>query len=180
MWIIRPNVWFTSHYGGVGYLLGGVEEGCEREIPPGRGFPSAKAGPPSGNGRGPRRNITNPCSTGWYLSVFGGRQTPICRPQQLDADPPRNHWSGTRKQAAFAFKLARERTGFTNPTYQRKGSRDDLMTRPEFVIAFAEARTRIGKMDLRYVEETDELRQCLLEVYVSIVLGTPYNRWDTT
>ena len=92
----------------------------------------------------------------------------------------RNHWSGTHKQAAFAFKLAREKTGFLNPTYQQTGSRDDLMTRPQFVTAFGEERNRIGNMDLRYVEEVDELRQCLLEEYVSVALDTAYDRWDTT
>ena len=54
------------------------------------------------------------------------------------------------------------------------------MTRVEFVAAFQQARIRIGNMPLRYVEEGDPLRQCLLEVYVSVVLGTPYNRWNTT
>jgi len=34
-------------------------------------------------------------------------------------------------------------------------------------------------MDVRYVEETDPLRQALLEIYVSIVLKTPYNDFDT-
>lgn len=92
----------------------------------------------------------------------------------------RNHCSGSHKQAAFAFKLAREETGLTNATYQRVGSRDDLMTKVEFVAAFQQAQARIRNMDLRYVEETDALRQCLLEVYVSVALATPYNRWNTT
>jgi hypothetical protein len=34
-------------------------------------------------------------------------------------------------------------------------------------------------MDVRYVEETDPLRQALLEIYVSIILKTPYNDFDT-
>jgi hypothetical protein len=92
----------------------------------------------------------------------------------------RNHYRGTHKQAAFAFKLAREATGVTNPTYQQVGSRDDLMTKDEFIAAFQQARIRIGNMSLRYVEEADPLRQCLLEVYVSVVLGSSYNRWNTT
>jgi hypothetical protein len=32
---------------------------------------------------------------------------------------------------------------------------------------------------MRYVEETDPLRQALLEIYVSIVLATPYNDVNT-
>jgi hypothetical protein len=30
-------------------------------------------------------------------------------------------------------------------------------------------------MDVRYVEETDPQRQALLEIYVAVVLETPYN-----
>ena len=34
-------------------------------------------------------------------------------------------------------------------------------------------------MQVLYVEETDPLRQALLEIYVSIVLATPYNDFNT-
>jgi hypothetical protein len=33
-------------------------------------------------------------------------------------------------------------------------------------------------MDLRFVEESDPVRQTLLEVYVAVVLATPYNDFD--
>jgi len=34
-------------------------------------------------------------------------------------------------------------------------------------------------MELGYVEEVDALRQTLLEIYVAVVLKTPYNDFDT-
>jgi hypothetical protein len=34
-------------------------------------------------------------------------------------------------------------------------------------------------MDFRFVSEPDPTRQCLLEVYVSVVHSTPYNDFDT-
>ncbi len=34
-------------------------------------------------------------------------------------------------------------------------------------------------MDLRFIEEQDQLRQALLEIYVSAVLKTPYNDFET-
>jgi hypothetical protein len=34
-------------------------------------------------------------------------------------------------------------------------------------------------MELRYIEENNPLRQALLEIYVSFVLKTPYNDFDT-
>ena len=34
-------------------------------------------------------------------------------------------------------------------------------------------------MQVRYVEEIDPLRQALLEIYVAVVLKTPYNDFNT-
>jgi predicted GIY-YIG superfamily endonuclease len=82
-------------------------------------------------------------------------------------------------QAVFAFKLAREATGLTVAAYSVKGSRKALSVLPHFAEAFTQAKTRVRGMDLRFVEETDPLRQALLEIYISIVLGTKYNDFDT-
>jgi hypothetical protein len=79
----------------------------------------------------------------------------------------------------FAFRLAREITGKLVASYTAEGSRAALVLLPEFDTAFTSAKQRIRKMDLRYVEETDPLRQALLEIYVSIVLKTPYNDFNT-
>jgi len=48
-----------------------------------------------------------------------------------------------------------------------------------FVSAFTAAKARIRSMDLRFVEESDPVRQALLEIYASVVLATPYNDFDT-
>jgi hypothetical protein len=86
----------------------------------------------------------------------------------------------TQRMAAFAFRLAREATGNFRASYKKgKGSRADLMENPAFVNAFTMAKARIRDMDLRFVEETDPVRQTLLEVYVAVVLATPYNDFDT-
>ena len=47
-----------------------------------------------------------------------------------------------------------------------------------FLAAFDAAKARIRAMELRYVEETDPVRQMLLEVYVAVVLKTPHNDFD--
>lgn len=83
------------------------------------------------------------------------------------------------KQAAFAFKLAREATGQAKASYTPEGSRQALLADPVFADAFAKAKARICSMDLRFVEESDPLRQALLEIYVAVVLGTKYNDFDT-
>lgn len=87
--------------------------------------------------------------------------------------------SAGHNQAVFAFKLAREATGRLEPGYTAKDSRAALAANPEFKQAFAEAKTRIRKMELRYVAEADPLRQTLLEIYVAVLLKTPYNDFDT-
>ena len=82
----------------------------------------------------------------------------------------------THRMAAFAFRLARERTGRLKASYKRGAdSRDGLMRNSDFATAFAEAKSRIRHMELRYVEERDPLAQALLEMYGAIALHTPYN-----
>jgi hypothetical protein len=82
-------------------------------------------------------------------------------------------------QAVFAFRLARESTGQTEASYTPEGSRASLLTNAEFASAFLLAKRRVRAMDLRYVEEVDQLRQALLEIYVAVVLRTPYNEFST-
>ena len=81
--------------------------------------------------------------------------------------------------AAFAFRLAREKTGFTKATYKKSGSRKELMKDPRFVRAFEEAKARIRAMSVRYVEEARPTHQALLEIYVAVALKTEYNDFDT-
>jgi hypothetical protein len=85
----------------------------------------------------------------------------------------------THRMAAFAFRLAREATGNHKATYKKdEGSRNALMENKIFVDAFSFAKERIRKMNLRFVEETDPVQQALLEIYVAVVLVTPYNDFD--
>jgi hypothetical protein len=86
---------------------------------------------------------------------------------------------GSHKGAAFAFRLAREMTDQLDPTYKTEGSRDSLMRDPAFRQAFENAKARIRGMELRYSEESDPIRQSLLEIYVAVSLQTPYNSFRT-
>lgn len=52
------------------------------------------------------------------------------------------------------------------------------MENPVFINAFTSAKARICEMELRFVEETDPVRQTLLEVYVAVVLEAAYNDFD--
>jgi hypothetical protein len=84
----------------------------------------------------------------------------------------------TEKQAAFAFRLAREHCGVMKATYKPEGSRKHLMTQEAFCSAFDAQKARLREMDIRTVGEDDPNRQALLEMYASIALATPYNDFD--
>lgn len=82
--------------------------------------------------------------------------------------------------ASFAFKLAREATGILKSTYKSdETSRANLMLNQDFLTAFNIALERMRRMESRFIEEADPTRQCLLEIYVSVVCGSPYNDFDT-
>lgn len=86
--------------------------------------------------------------------------------------------SSSHSSATFAFRIAREMTGNLKATYAAQGSRASLVGDATFGPAFAQAKSRLATMDLRFVEETDPVRQALLEIYVAVLLKTPYNDFD--
>ncbi|OYY05884.1 MAG: hypothetical protein B7Y73_00375 [Acidocella sp. 35-58-6] len=118
---------------------------------------------------------------GIYLFTEQGRHLYVGRSNRL-FQRYKNHWgpSKTEREAAFAFKLAREATGFLKATYKKgEGSRKHLALDATFGKAFIEAKERIRAMDYRWVEEKDPTCQCLLEIYAAVCLETPYNDFDT-
>lgn len=86
--------------------------------------------------------------------------------------------SSTHFSATFAFRVAREETGHLKATYSQSGSRPELVKDTVFGPAFERAKARVSAMDLRLVEETEPMRQALLEIYVAVTLKTPYNDFD--
>jgi len=130
----------------------------------------------------PRKSTKIPAglaNAGVYLFTEGDRHLYVGRSNNLRRRMQRHGSAGaTHKQAAFAFRLARESTGFLKATYKTEGSRDQLIQDPVFAAAFTAAKARIRDMDLRFVEEADPLRQAVLEMYVAVALGTPYNDFD--
>ncbi len=117
---------------------------------------------------------------GIYLLSEGARRLYVGRSNRIRKRLG-NHcrMGATWRMAAFAFQLAREATGNLRATYAKQGSRRALMEDPAFARAFDAAKARIRDMDVRLVEEADPVRQAILEVYVAVVLQTPYNDFDT-
>ena len=82
-------------------------------------------------------------------------------------------------QSSFAFKLAREAAGITEAAYSGNKTRDALMAQPEFAAGFTAAKERLNKMEIRFVEEPDQVQQALLEIYCAVALNSPYNHFGT-
>jgi hypothetical protein len=119
--------------------------------------------------------------SGVYLFTEFGRHLYVGRSNLLRARYGRHCRAGaTYRQTAFAFQLAREATGRTAASYRPgEDSRAGLMLDPVFAQAFAAAKQRIRNMEYRYVEETDQNSQALLEIYCAVALQTPYNDFNT-
>jgi hypothetical protein len=118
---------------------------------------------------------------GVYLFSEGGVHLYVGRSNKIRARYGRHCNPGaTHKMAAFAFKLAREATGKTTASYKPgDDSRKGLMQNPEFSAAFKAAKARIREMDFRFVEETDQNAQALLEIYCTLVLNARFNDFNT-
>ena len=120
--------------------------------------------------------------SGIYLFSEAGQSLYVGRTR----DVRRRYGQHTRRSsghnsAPFAFKLARHATGRVRADYKPgENSRAGLLLDPGFAAAFTDALQRIRRMEFRFVAEPDPTRQCLLEVYVSVVCGSPYNDFNTT
>ncbi len=125
-----------------------------------------------------REPHTGPCrlpidvpKCGVYLFSEGDDHLYVGRTDRLRSRH-REHWAGNHNDAPFAFKLARHST---NNVTKGGVTRKALTLDPVFSVAFASAKERVAAMQFRWVEEADPNRQCLLEIYATIVLGARYN-----
>jgi hypothetical protein len=116
---------------------------------------------------------------GLYLFSEGDNHLYVGRTNRL-RERLREHCmpSGTHFSATFAFRIARQQTGYSKATYKTKLSRPELVRDSVFGPAFEEAKKRVSTMDIRFIEETSPISQALLEIYVATVLHTPYNDFE--
>ena len=118
---------------------------------------------------------------GVYMFSEGGSHLYVGRTRNVRSRYGQHTRIGTgHNNAPFAFKLAREATGILRSTYKSdETSRANLMLNEDFLAAFNIALERMREMEFRFIEEADPTRQCLLEIYVSVVCGSLYNDFDT-
>jgi len=105
--------------------------------------------------------------------LYVGRTNRMRRRLQQHCQPSAGH-----NAATFAFLLARKLTDNLKASYTEKNSRSALESDPKFKNAFLQQKERVRNMHVRFVSQPDPLRQALLEMYVAISLGTPYNDFD--
>jgi len=117
-------------------------------------------------------------TAGIYLFTEAEKHLYVGRSRNIRRRYGRHTQPGSRQNSAalamlLAMEEARGRPG------HKPSPRKGLALNKEFDEMFALQKARIRRMDFRCVEEPDPVRQTLLEVYCAIVLGTPYNDFDT-
>lgn len=115
---------------------------------------------------------------GVYLFTENGKHLYAGRTKRSIKTRLQNHVSKA-DDCPFAWHLAREATGIKKASYKVEGSRSQLLSKPEFKVAYESSKERIRKMEVRYVSEPSPVKQALLEVYVAVVSGAKYNDFDT-
>jgi hypothetical protein len=116
---------------------------------------------------------------GIYLFSNGEQHLYVGRTNSIRKRLQQHCRSGSSHNSApFAFRLARETRKVPQATYKPQGSRKDLLQDPDFALAFTDAKAQLRTMNIRVVEESNPLRQALLEMYVAIALAAPYNDFD--
>ncbi|MET4664985.1 GIY-YIG nuclease family protein [Sphingomonas sp. PvP056] len=85
------------------------------------------------------------------------------------------HGSQTN-QASLAFSLACKDVQHIRTKYRRGSSgADELKEVPGLAEAFSRMKQRLRAMEVRYVEELDQVRQALLEMYAALALETKHD-----
>ena len=117
--------------------------------------------------------------SGIYLFSEGDRHLYVGRTNNIRTRLQQHCRAGSsHNSAAFAFRLTREECNVVRASYKSEGSREHLLQDPHFLLAFTEAKARLRAMHIRVVEESNPLRQALLEMYVAVSLEAPYNDFD--
>jgi predicted GIY-YIG superfamily endonuclease len=98
----------------------------------------------------------------------------------LLAAPPVNYGalpSGLPRRAIYLFSEG-DRHLYVGRTNHLRSRLRGHCAHPHFKKVFAEMRGRVSEMHIRFVEETDPIKQALLEIYAAYVLETPYNDFE--
>lgn len=117
---------------------------------------------------------------GVYLFTEVGKHLYVGRSNHIRRRYKQHFAPGSRiNDAPFAVLLARELTGILR-AYSGENVRKKLALNETFLAAFSDAKARISRMEFRFIQEGDPIRQTLLEVYCVVVLATQYNKFEVS
>ena len=116
---------------------------------------------------------------GVYLFSENGKGLYVGRTKRKIKERLKDHYNKSSNDAPFAFRLAREATGYLKASYKKEGSQKELLKNPQYRKAYDNAKERISDIDVRYIGEADPVRQALLEIYVAFLTEAKYNDFDT-
>lgn len=91
----------------------------------------------------------------------------------------RQHSRPSKKDAPFAWLLAREETGLRT-TYRTENGRKAMLQKPDFLGAFQRAKNKIASMNVAFVVVQDDTVQYLVEVFATVSLKARFNSFRTT
>jgi hypothetical protein len=87
--------------------------------------------------------------------------------------------SSRENQASLAFNIARRKAA-DRPSFNVHLTRRVLEADPAFAQLFEEARARVARMQVRYVEIDDPELRTVFEVYAAVAFGTAeHNSFET-
>jgi GIY-YIG catalytic domain-containing protein len=88
--------------------------------------------------------------------------------------------SSRENQASLAFNIARREAADHHPSFNIHLTRRALEADPAFAQLFGEARARVARMQVRYVEIDDPELRTVFEVYAAVAFGTAeHNSFET-
>ena len=116
-----------------------------------------------------------PKTKGVYCFYEGDKPLYVGRTDNINGRiPDHRQLANDHYQASFAFNIAKKDLEENHPDENVDGlSRDDLSENPTFDQAFTDAKTRVRKMSVRFVEIEDPIEQTIFEVYAHMELPTP-------
>ena len=117
-----------------------------------------------------------PVGGGIYVFSDGDRILYVGRTKQSIRSRLRAHYKAD--DAPLAWLIARKEEN-RQATYRKGESRKALLNEESFRAAFDDARERVEKLGIRFVEEPDPWKQALFEIYVAAESGAEYNDFDT-
>jgi hypothetical protein len=125
--------------------------------------------------------VTNAVLSGPGVYVFydAGVARYVGRANNLHQRLKQHQADGSKhNQAGFAARIAKEKCGIVRSYALARTDPLHFSNNQEFHRAFMSAKIAVRGMQFRFVQESDNTRQALLEIYAATVLKTAGNEFD--